>query len=97
MLLYIYFQFVRKSISPVSALCRHRVRPFLQRRLPLIEGYRGTAFFVREEGKLRCTRLLLVVLVIECSDVIFAVDSVVRRITSSKDIPSHMNFDIVVT
>lgn len=49
---------------------------FLQRRLPLIDDYRGDKFFTREKGRFVFTRLFLVVLVIEASDVIFAVDSV---------------------
>jgi tellurite resistance protein TerC len=57
----------------------------LERRLPLVDGYRGTSFIVKEavpdaEGKSVArwmfTRLFLVVLVIEASDVMFAVDSV---------------------
>lgn len=39
-------------------------------------GYRGSKFFVHEDGKWRCTTLFLVLLVIEGSDVVFAVDSV---------------------
>ena len=49
---------------------------FLQRRLPLIDDYRGDKFFTRENGRFVFTRLFLVVLVIEASDVVFAVDSV---------------------
>ena len=65
---------------------------FLQRRLPLIDDYRGDKFFVREPvvgtpGKTRFmfTRLFLVVLVIEASDVIFAVDSVPAIFGVTKD------------
>lgn len=49
---------------------------FLQRKLPLTDDYRGEHFMVTENGKRVFTRLFLVVLAIEASDVIFAIDSV---------------------
>ena len=64
---------------------------FLQRRLPLVDGYRDEHFMVREvdpkTGKMRTlfTRLFLVLLVIEASDVIFAVDSVPAIFGVTKD------------
>ncbi len=70
---------------------------FLQRRLPLADGYRGDKFMVWEPvdpavpaekgGAVRFvfTRLFLVVLVIEVSDVIFAVDSVPAIFGVTKD------------
>lgn len=51
------------------------VRTF-QRVLPLTKDYHGSRFFVRHEGKLMATPLFLVLLVIEVSDVVFAVDSI---------------------
>jgi tellurite resistance protein TerC len=44
--------------------------------LPVVDGYRGHAFFVVEDGKKKATLLFLVLVVIEVSDVIFAVDSI---------------------
>lgn len=75
---------------------------FLQRRLPLADGYREDKFLVREPidppsagesgegdllGKTRLvfTRLFLVVIVIEVSDVMFAVDSVPAIFGVTKD------------
>lgn len=67
---------------------------FLQKRLPLADGYREDKFVVREPvdpaapgGPVRMvfTRLFLVVLVIEASDVIFAVDSVPAIFGVTKD------------
>ncbi|CAN5699218.1 TerC family protein [soil metagenome] len=54
----------------------NRVLKFLQRRLPVTEDYRGDHFFVRNGGKLCATPLLAVLVVIESSDVLFAIDSV---------------------
>lgn len=50
----------------------------LARRIwPVTHGYRGGAFFVRTRtGRLSMTPLLLVVLVVESTDVVFAVDSI---------------------
>jgi tellurite resistance protein TerC len=44
--------------------------------LPMTDGYRGHAFFVVEDGRRKATLLFLVLVVIEGSDVIFAVDSI---------------------
>lgn len=43
---------------------------------PVASGEHGNQFFVREAGKLCVTRLFLVLLVVESTDVMFAVDSV---------------------
>ena len=47
-----------------------------QRFLPVTDGYRGQRFTVVEQGKRWITPLLVVLLVVETSDVIFAVDSI---------------------
>ncbi|MCA9100687.1 MAG: TerC family protein [Planctomycetales bacterium] len=44
--------------------------------LPVAEGDHGDKFFVREAGRRCVTRLFLVLLVIESTDVLFAIDSV---------------------
>jgi tellurite resistance protein TerC len=44
--------------------------------LPLTQGYEGAAFFVRRGGQLFATPLLLVLLLVETTDVLFAVDSI---------------------
>lgn len=49
---------------------------FLQRWLPVTEEYRGDHFLVRDGGKLYATPLFAVLVVIETSDVLFAIDSV---------------------
>jgi tellurite resistance protein TerC len=47
-----------------------------RRFLPLAPGTHGDKFFVRLDGKLHVTSLILVLLVIESTDVLFAIDSV---------------------
>jgi tellurite resistance protein TerC len=47
--------------------------------------YKGKKFFIRKEGKLYLTSLFVVLLVVEFSDVIFAVDSVPAIFSITKD------------
>ncbi|HEY0671229.1 MAG TPA: TerC family protein [Longimicrobiales bacterium] len=44
--------------------------------MPMTEEYRGQAFVVREAGKWFATPLLLVLVVVEFSDLVFAIDSI---------------------
>ncbi len=48
----------------------------LQRFFPFTATSHGGAFLVKERGKFKVTTLLLVLIIIECTDVIFALDSV---------------------
>ena len=48
----------------------------LRRAMPMTDGYRGTRFVVTEDGRRRATQLLAVLVVIEATDIIFAVDSI---------------------
>ena len=49
---------------------------YFGKHLSLTKEYRGTSFFVRENGQLFATPLFLVLLVVEITDVTFAVDSI---------------------
>jgi tellurite resistance protein TerC len=48
----------------------------LRRAMPVTASYQGPRFFVREAGKLMATPLLLVLLIVESTDLVFAVDSI---------------------
>jgi tellurite resistance protein TerC len=48
----------------------------LRRIMPITEHYEGDKFFIRRAGILMATPLLLVLLVVESTDLIFAVDSI---------------------
>jgi tellurite resistance protein TerC len=48
----------------------------LKRFMPVTQDYRSASFFVREAGKLMATPLLLVLLIVESTDLVFAVDSI---------------------
>lgn len=47
-----------------------------RRLIPVSESYKGDSFFTVENGKKIATPLLLVLAVVELSDVVFAVDSI---------------------
>jgi tellurite resistance protein TerC len=49
---------------------------FLRRLMPMTTDYNGTKFFVRQSGVWMATPLLAVLVVIETTDIIFAVDSI---------------------
>jgi tellurite resistance protein TerC len=48
----------------------------VRRRFPVTETYLGGKFFVRREGRLWVTPLFLVLVVVESTDLMFAVDSI---------------------
>lgn len=48
----------------------------LRRMIPVTENYEGDKFFIRRAGKLMATPLFLVLLLVESTDLIFAVDSI---------------------
>jgi len=55
---------------------RNAILRFLRRVFPVTDGYRGQQFVVRENGVRMITPLLLVLVLIEVTDLIFAVDSI---------------------
>ncbi len=61
-----------KSIEPE----RNPVIRLARRFIPMISHYEGGRFFVRKDGRLYATPLLAVLLVVESTDVVFAVDSI---------------------
>lgn len=54
----------------------NRILKLLRRFLPFTEDYKGDKFFVRQDGKRYATPLLAALVVVETSDIIFAIDSV---------------------
>lgn len=57
-------------------IANSRMMLFMRRHLDVTDGYRGRRFFVREDGKLRATPLLAAVVIIETTDLAFALDSI---------------------
>lgn len=64
---------------------RNPVIKLLRKFIPVVDTYQGEKFFVRKMGKLVGTPLLLVLIVIESTDLIFAVDSIPAILAISKD------------
>lgn len=58
---------------------------FLRQRLRVTDAYEGKRFFVRRNGLLFVTPLFLVLILIELTDVIFAVDSIPAILAISRD------------
>jgi tellurite resistance protein TerC len=48
----------------------------LRRRVPMTDDYEGQRFFIRRAGALLATPMLAVLLVVETTDVVFAIDSI---------------------
>ena len=54
--------------------------------LPVVRGYHGQRFVIRDAGRWRFTPMILVLLAIESTDVMFAVDSVPAVLAVSRDV-----------
>ena len=70
-----------KEFEPEKSPFVRAARKFIS----ITDGFRGNAFFVRKDGRLLATPLFLVLLVIEVSDVIFAVDSIPAVFAVTRD------------
>lgn len=55
---------------------RNPVVRLFERSIPIVNEYQGQRFFIRRNGKIHATLLMLVLIVVETTDVIFAVDSI---------------------
>jgi tellurite resistance protein TerC len=64
---------------------RNPVLKFSRKFLPLSESYEGGKFFTRKGGKLFFTPLFLVLLVVETTDILFAVDSIPAILAITRD------------
>jgi tellurite resistance protein TerC len=69
---YRLFRSVEKEIDPSRNLVLRLARRFL----PVVDGYESSQFWVRHGGRWHATPLPLVLLVVETTDVIFALDSI---------------------
>jgi tellurite resistance protein TerC len=64
---------------------RNPVLRLARRLLPVASGYEGQRFFIRRHGRLMATPLFMVLLVVEVSDLVFAVDSVPAILAITRD------------
>src|SRR5690606_7429314 len=69
---------IRMAVRDEDAVdpSQSRVLRLARKVLPVTVGFRGTHFFVLEGGRRMATPLLLVLILIEFSDLIFAIDSI---------------------
>jgi tellurite resistance protein TerC len=74
--------FPQKTIEPEQ----HWLMRFFRRLLPVTDGYRDGHFFVRENGRRMVTPLFLAVVMIEFTDLIFAVDSIPAVLAITDDV-----------
>lgn len=65
---------------------RNPVLGAVRRRFPVTETYLGGAFFTRREGKLWVTPLFLVLVVVESTDLMFAIDSIPAVLAITHDL-----------
>lgn len=66
---------IKTLLAPPDDGKEGRILPWLRRKLPLTSRLRGHHFFTREKGHVVATPLLLALIVIEITDVLFAIDS----------------------
>jgi len=64
---------------------KNAIVKFFRKFLPVTDDYHGDRLFIRRDHRLFATPLFLVLLVIESSDLIFAVDSIPAILAISKD------------
>jgi tellurite resistance protein TerC len=64
---------------------KNPIARLFRRLTPVTENYSGQRFFVRRDGRLWATPLLLVLVVVETTDVIFAVDSIPAIFAVTRD------------
>jgi tellurite resistance protein TerC len=76
--------FAHEDESPKELQDRAIVK-FVRRVIPTTEGYRGARLFVKEGGRLMATPLFTTLIVVELSDVMFAVDSIPAVLAVTND------------
>ncbi|HSK78500.1 MAG TPA: TerC family protein [Thermoanaerobaculia bacterium] len=74
-LVYTGFKILRAHETEVHPE-KNPILKLFRRFVPMTSDYHGKHFFVRESGRLLATPLLLVLVVVEATDVVFAVDSI---------------------
>jgi len=64
---------------------KHTIVKFMSKYFPVYPKYVGKMFFVRDHGRLSITPLFIVLIVVEFSDVLFAIDSIPAIFSVTKD------------
>ena len=75
LMIYTGWKLLAREDSQIDPANHPAIR-LLRRLIPVTEGYRGSSFLVREKGIWMATPLLLVLVSVELTDVVFAIDSI---------------------
>jgi tellurite resistance protein TerC len=73
------------TINQEPDLSRNRIARFMRSHFRVTEDFEGEKFWVRRNGLLYMTPLFMVLIIIEVSDIIFAIDSIPAILAISKD------------
>lgn len=84
LLLYTAWRMARAGTGHVDPAANPVLR-LVRRFIPVTEDYEGQAFFVRRKGRLLATPLFAALVVIESSDIMFAIDSVPAILSITTD------------
>ena len=84
-LIYTGFRLFRAGDDDKPDIENNPLLGLARRVLRITDGYRAEKFFVRENGLLFATPLVLVLIVVESTDLVFAVDSIPAVIGISRD------------
>jgi TerC family integral membrane protein len=84
LLIYAGVKMMLRKEGPVK-LEKNRTIEWARKYLPLTDGYAGQKFFVRRGGIWRATPLVLVLLVMETTDLTFAIDSIPAVFSITRD------------
>ena len=75
----------RDGDAPHSSLDDSFLQRWMQRAIPTTDGLRGERFLVRENGRLLATPLLFVLILVEASDVVLALDALPAALSITTD------------
>ena len=75
-LIFTGWRMLRRTSNEPTDYWNNRVLRLMRRFVPVTEEYHGDNFFVRQDGKRCATPLLAALVVVEASDILFAIDSV---------------------
>jgi tellurite resistance protein TerC len=84
LLIYTGYRMFRHDNTKIDPEGNHVIR-FLRKFLPVKEALHGNRFFIKENGKSYATPLFLVLVLIETTDLIFAVDSIPAILAITQD------------
>jgi tellurite resistance protein TerC len=84
-LLYTAYKLARSKDAHIDP-SRNRVLRLLRRFLPVVDDHDTPHFWVRRDGRLFATPLLIVVIVVESTDVMFALDSIPAIFAVTRDV-----------